>query len=210
MDVLLAYAATIEGERVSSRFPTALRVGVGKAAAAGSLGLALGARRPEAVLLFGVCGAYPPGHVRGGEALAVGDLCLVGEDALADEGRSTAAGFTSLDGLGLGQSGPFRADLELTLGAAELLGGVAVVRGATVSTCSGTDASSRVLAQRTGARVETMEGAAVALVCEKLSVPLVQVRCVSNYTGGSGDWQLDLATKRVQEAVFDLLEKGWP
>ena len=209
MDVLLAYAAALEGERVATRFPQALQVGVGKAAAAGSVGLALGARRPDVMLLFGVCGAYPLGHVEG-EALAVGDLCLVGEDALADEGRSTAAGFTGLDGLGLGRSEPFRADLELTRGAAELLGGVAVIRGATVSTCSGTDASSRALAQRTGARVETMEGAAIALVCERLSVPLVQIRCVSNYTGDSGKWQLDLATKRVQEAVLDLLDRGWP
>ena len=139
MDVLLAYAAALEGERVAARFPEALRVGVGKASAAGSVALALGARRPEVVLLFGVCGAYPAGHVLGGEALAVGDLCLVGDDVLADEGRGTEAGFTSVDDLGLGPSGPFHADSELTLGAAEAIGGVAVVSGATVSTCSGTD-----------------------------------------------------------------------
>ena len=69
MQVLLAYAASVEGERVAARFPEALEMGVGKAAAAAMVALALGTRsresaKPGSVLLFGVCGAYPLRHVQ--------------------------------------------------------------------------------------------------------------------------------------------------
>ena len=218
MQVLLAYAAPVEGERVAARFPDALEVGVGKAAAAAMVALALGTRsresaKPGLVLLFGVCGAYPSRHVQDGQALGVGDLCLVGTDCLADEGKSTDEGFGPLGSLGSGESGAtgsFTGEPELMARTAKLLGGVPVVGGSTVSTCSGTEASSQTLARRTGAKVETMEGAAVALVCQRLSVPLVQLRCVSNYTGSDPRWELDRAAARVQEAVLDLLGRGWP
>ena len=84
------------------------------------------------------------------------------------------------------------------------------MQGATVSTCSGMPAASMAMARRTGAQVETMEGAAVAIACQHLAVPLVQLRCVSNYTGDPKSWQLEMAAGRVQEAVLDLLNRDWP
>jgi futalosine hydrolase len=80
-----------------------------------------------------------------------------------------------------------------------------------VSTCSGTDASSAELLRRTGARVETMEGAAVALACRLASIPLVQLRAVSNLTGDrdKAGWDLGLAVSRVQTALIRVVE-GWP
>ncbi len=210
MKVLLAYAAPVEGHDVAARFPEAVEIGVGKASAAGSVAMALTRQPAAAVLLFGVCGAYPSGHLSAGESLGVGDLCLVSEDVMGDEGKATEEGFRTLDGEGAGQTGPFPADVMLTARAAELLGGLPLVRGATVSTCSGTAAASMVMARRTGAQVETMEGAAVATACQRLGVPLVQMRCVSNHAGDPGSWQLEMAARRVQEAVLDLLTRDWP
>ena len=199
-------AAAAEGRALAAL--GAVTLGVGKVAAAVALAGRIAAARPAVVLLFGVAGAYPLRH-RPGAALAVGDLCLVGADRFADEGVIAPDGFRDLMQLGLGEVGPFAADRERTAMAARALG-VPVVDGATVSTCSGTDAQSALLAARTGAAVETMEGAAAALVCARAGVPFVQLRAISNLTGDRtrGGWDLERAVAAVQRAVRALLASG--
>jgi futalosine hydrolase len=200
---LPVYAAPAEGSALAAL--GAVRLGVGKVALAVALAERIAEQRPPGVLLFGVAGAYPARH-RPGASLAVGDLCLVGEDRFADEGVATPDGFRDLAQLGLGEVGPFAADRERTALAARALGAPVVI-GATVSTCSGTDAQSAQIAARTGAAVETMEGAAAALVCARAGVPFVQLRAISNLTGdrARGGWDLERAIAVVQAAVRRLL-----
>ncbi|MDC0722677.1 futalosine hydrolase [Nannocystis bainbridge] len=202
---LLVCAAEVEGRGLASP----LYLGVGKVAAAVAMTRALLERRPAWVLLFGVCGAYPEGHGPGGR-LDVGDVCLVGDEWLGDEGVAVDDGFLTLAQLGLGSVGPLMADGGRTAAAARSLG-APIVRGATVSGCSGTDASSRALAGRTGATVETMEGAAVAWACAAAGVPWVQLRCVSNRTGqrAAGGWDLPRAVAGVQAALQRLQAADW-
>ena len=81
MSVLLVCAHPAEGERVVAEHPETVVTGVGKVAAAIGVTKALSrarglARLPDAVLLFGVCGAYPQRHRVGGIFLKVGDACL--------------------------------------------------------------------------------------------------------------------------------------
>lgn len=203
---LLAHAAAVEGRGLG--LPS-LQIGVGKAEAAATLAAALAELRPRWVLLFGVCGAYPMGHVPGA-GLEVGQLCVVGEEWLADEGVATAERFVSIADLGLGSVGPFHADAQRTEAVARVLG-APIVRAATVSTCSGTDSMSQAAAARTGAAIETMEGAAVAVACSCAGVPWAQIRCVSNRTGerSRGGWDLPRAVAIVQEAVRTLAARGW-
>ncbi len=208
MRVLYAYAATVEGEAIAHRLPDGLQTGVGKTHSTMAIAERLSeGPQPELVCLFGLCGAYPEAK----SPLAVGDLCMVGTDLLADEGLATKDGFTDLAQMGLGTVGPFQMDHAITAQAAASLGGVPIVGGTTVSTCSGTDERSLKLQERTGAHVETMEGAAVAAVCSRHGVPLVQLRCVSNRTGDRGHAGMDLerASTRVHEAVLQLVKKGW-
>ena len=180
--------------------------GVGKVAAAMGMTQLLMGRRPDWVLLIGVCGAYP------NSGLDVGALCLVGEERLADEGVALADdGFLDLAAMGLGATGPFAADSGRTAAAAAVLA-APVVRGATVSSCSGHDALANALARRSGAAVETMEGAAVLQVCAHFGVPVVQLRCVSNRTGerARGGWDLRGAIDRLHDAVRTLASaQGW-
>jgi futalosine hydrolase len=210
---LWVYAAPVEGEGVVEALASTADlacIGVGKTASAMRLTLAITRKQPSWVLAFGLCGAYPAAHGPGGSALSVGDLCVLEQDRLADEGVRDPWGFRDLAAMGLGDRDPFVADRELTARVASTLGGLARVRGATVSTCSGTDELSSELGQRTGAHVETMEGAAVGMVCQTLGVRWAQLRCVSNRTGdrSTSGWDLEGSIARLHAAMRRLAAQG--
>jgi len=199
---LFVYAAPREGEPWHGD-PRTLQLGVGKVAATLALARRALAARPTAVVLFGVAGAYPGGP-------EIGSACLVTEDWLADEGVETPSGFLSLEQLGLGARGPLHADAALTDSLAARLGSGPLSRvvGATVSTCSGTDALAAARsAACPGAVVESMEGAAVGTVCSALGIAWAQLRVISNRTGDRerGGWDLPGALARLHELVARLL-----
>jgi len=201
---LPVYAAPAEGDALAML--GCKRLGVGKVAAATSACVLLEQRRPQGVLLFGVCGAFPARHCAGG--LRIGNVVLVGSDTFGDEGTQTEHEFLDLQALGLPSSGPFPADAQALAAAARLLA-VPQVAGVTVSTCSGNEALSAARAACSGALVETMEGAAVAHVCAQLGRPFVQVRAVANWTGdrARAGWDLAAAVAAVQSAVRQLLQR---
>lgn len=202
---LPVYAAPAEGDALASTCG-AVQLGVGKVAAAVAMCEVLARRRPRGVLLFGVGGAYPSRH-RQGAALQVGDVVFVDPDAFGDEGVATPQGFLDLPALRL-PGVPQLAGLGgAAAAAAQQRLGVGVVSGTTVSTASGTDELSAALAARTGAAVESMEGAAVAFACARAAVPFLQLRAVSNWTGDRdrGGWDLPRAVAAVQAAVRRLL-----
>ena len=199
-DALLVYAAPVEAGPLADR-EDALALGVGKTSAALSLAARLAVDPPGCVIAFGFAGAYPGGP-------EIGSVVAVSTDALVDEGVQTPDGFSSLADLGLPATLTVEADAELTARVAEALG-VRVVAGATVSTCSGTDALSKQRAA-TGAAVETMEGAAIGLTCARFSVPWACVRAISNRTGDRdrAGWDVATAAKVVQAAVARLMATG--
>jgi len=185
-------------------------LGVGKTAAAMQLtSLLCGAPETRAVLLFGVAGAFPDRHRGSAAPVRRGGVCLVGSDRFGDEGVETSGGFQDLHALRIGDCGPFPANPRMAQQAATLLG-VPVVRGVTVSTCSGTEPASLRLWKRCNADVETMEGAAVAYVCRQFELPLLHLRAISNWTGDRdrGDWNLGIAIDAVQQAVRRLARGG--
>jgi futalosine hydrolase len=211
MSTLFVYAVRREGAWLMPRQQVeALELGVGKVAAAMNLAIALSERRPQLVLQFGVCGAYPARHLRAGLAeLQVLDTCVVASETLVDEGVQTPEGFLDLARLKFAEPGPLLADVERSAAVASLLG-CPLVAGATVSTCAGTEALSRDYAARSGAQVESMEGGAVAAVCRRFDVAHVQLRVVSNRTGDRGlsGWDLDGAITRLTLAVERVLAAG--
>ena len=72
-ELLLVYAAPVEGREVARTFPdSTVLLGTGKARAAASLAVVLERSRPRVVLSFGVCGAYPADHCRDREAPGLG------------------------------------------------------------------------------------------------------------------------------------------
>lgn len=207
-DLLLVCADPREGAALDAlvgRRPFV--VGVGKATAACQLAARLARHEVGAVLAFGVGGALPAAP--SSRPLELLQLVVVAESVLADEGVETPDGFLDLAALGLGEAVVHRHDQRLAAAAARALGGLELVRAATVSTCSGTDARAQAIATRTGARLETMESAALALVCATFAVPFVELRCVSNATGDRtrAAFAIPAACTRVQTAVATLLEQ---
>lgn len=208
MSTLLVYASAREVAPLANIPLETLEVGVGKIAATMNLTAALAKSKPDAVLLAGVCGAYPQRHLRAQlRELDVGSLALVGTEVSSDDGVLTPEGFIDLAKLELGDNGAIESDGDLTTKVAEPLD-CPVVAGATVSTAAGTDPLSQAHALRSGAQVETMEGAAIAAVCRRFEVPFVELRAVSNRTGDRerGAWDLDGATAKLAEGLSKLFE----
>jgi futalosine hydrolase len=212
-ELVVVHAAALEAPEVAAR--AVVEIGVGKVAAAiGLYGLLQTLERQapvRGVLLCGVAGAYPSRHRRSPPPVARGAVCIVGNDVLADEGVGTESGFVDLGRPAFGDrqplldAGPFPLAPRMAADAAAALS-VAIVHGATVSTCSGSEALSVERHQRTGADVETMEGAAVALVCRRCEVPLLHVRAISNWTGDRerGEWALGPAIDAMRLAMRRL------
>ncbi len=145
------------------------------------------------VVLYGVAGAYPLRHRPTSPPVGLGDVCVVASDGFGDEGVATPDGFLDLRALGLDDLGRLPATAAaLELATSRL--GVPAVAGVTVSTCSGTEELSQALQQRAAADIETMEGAAVALVCRQMGLPLLHLRAISNWTGDRHRSGWDLAT----------------
>ena len=194
--------------------------GIGKAAAAAATITLLHYCRPEALLLFGCGGAYP--H----SGLEIGDLALADTEIFGDEGVATPDGFADLAAMKLpmrqGDEPLFntwptdRQLQELAQPALlELAGtqGIKLATGSfvTVSTCPGTTARAIQIEQRTGGICENMEGAAVALACRQLAVPLLEIRGISNLVEDrdTSRWDLAAGMTVAQQAVINLLKK-WP
>jgi futalosine hydrolase len=185
-----------------------LETGVGKVNAAMALtAYALG-HPVERALLFGIAGAYP------GSGLALGQAVLIGEEVEADLGLSEgleALGFPALRKAEKRYYNRFPLDPGLTASLAEALG-LRVVTGLTRDLVSESPEEAGALAQRWGAQVESMEGAAFARACLALGLRGAELRAVSNPAGvrDRGAWRLKEALTALEGAVSRVLNLQAP
>jgi futalosine hydrolase len=190
--------------------------GMGKTNAAQAT-TALLERHPVAGLIgFGVAGAFA------GSGLDVGDVALATAEHYGDEGVAAPGGWISTAGIGIPlldlggtrRFNEFPLDAGLVAAAERVLrdAGVPARSGpfATVSCCSGTRARADELAARFSPLCETMEGAAVAHVCEIYGVPFLEVRGVSNHVTDRdlSSWRLHDAAHAAAGAAA-LLAAAW-
>lgn len=179
--------------------------GVGKSCAAGGVARALDPSLHSGVVSFGICGTLTGSEAGLGEVIAA-TACV-----FADEGVRTPQGFTDCSAMGFGP-GDFPGMAVPVTGAwveAMRRAGAGTGVIATVSTCSGTDELAREVAERTGARAEAMEGAAVALVAHRLGLGCGELRSVSNTTGNRGSQRWDVpAARQALAAVLARLRAG--
>lgn len=191
--------------------------GIGKAAAAAAAVALLCGQDVAALWLFGCGGAYPD------STLVIGDLALAKAEIFGDEGVCSERGFRDFSEMNL----PMRqadkkffntwpVDQELFSWAQPRLeehakaAGKAFCSGpfVTVSCCTGTTREAKSIAARTSGICENMEGAAVALACQQMKIPMLEIRGISNLVEDRdmSRWDLAAGMAAAQEAVLHLLQ----
>ncbi|MBQ0895073.1 futalosine hydrolase [Micromonospora sp. U56] len=210
--VLTAVPAEAEAVRAGLTDPTVTvrPVGVGPAVAGAAtarlLTLAEAAGRPyRAVVSAGIGGGFA-GRV------AVGATVLGTRSVAADLGAESPEGFIPVDELGmppelLGGGPTVYADPELLAALRAALPEAVVGAVLTVSTVTGTAASTRALADRhPDAVAEAMEGYGVAVAAAHAGLPFAELRTVSNPIGprDRGSWRMREAFTALTAAARAL------
>lgn len=171
--------------------------------------LAVRSREVTAVVNVGVAGGYISGPGEDGPQLL--DLYLAETETFGDLGVCFPDRIEPLPESLAGRM-VFRLDRELLSAARRtcLEHGIAVKTGnfVTVAGVSATRARGEMFRTRFQARCENMEGAAVARVCSEYSLPLLELRCVSNLIEDRdlGRWRLREACEKAARAAAVLIK----
>lgn len=174
-----------------------IATGCGPAAAACNLAFQLaGSPRPDLVVGIGVAGAYP------GSPFGVGEVLAVDSDNFCDLGCEDGDSFIDLFDLAIPEVGVepvYRCHVP------SFLSGLPKTVATTCSVCTGSMATAVARRARTGADLESMEGAAWAMACLRAQVPFAQVRAVSNVAGprDRAGWKLPEALKALRRTLED-------
>ena len=190
---------------------TALVSGVGAVETTLSLTRFLEQRKGEfdTVLHFGIAGAYIPPSGQGAELL---DICLAGEEIFGDFGICHTDHIEALSADFVHRK-RYPLDTKLLRRCKDMLHrkNISHRQGAfvTVAGCSATLQRGQMLQRQYNALCENMEGAAVARVCDEFSLPLLELRCISNYVEGRdcSSWKIKEACQRAAACTASFLEE---
>jgi len=148
------------------------------------------------VLGVGFVGSYT-------EALAVGDVVQVSEDAFADYGLEEETGFVAL------ANTPFPSVMRgqvFCIASSEMLLFYPIVRSFTKSVATGNMSTPPGLVpQAYDVQVESMESAAFALLCSRRARAYTSLRVVSNYVRPGAVWNIPLAKARLAQAIEQVV-----
>jgi futalosine hydrolase len=192
--------------------------GMGKVNAAHATALLLSRFSPDAIVIFGIGGAYPS------SGAVVGDVAIAKEEIAGDEGVMTLDGFKDTEYIGIPLIKTATSMMYTKYPASDALlkrslqrlvsfqnaGAAKVHVGAfiTLSTCTGTSARARELEQRYHGLCENMEGAAAAQVAELHEIPWIEIRGISNTVEDRNvnKWDIPKAADSAQKAVVHILD----
>ncbi|MEV7402022.1 futalosine hydrolase [Streptomyces sp. NPDC091267] len=179
--------------------------GAGPAAAAAAAAFALASDRYGLVISAGIGGGFAP-------AAPLGSLVVAQAIVAADLGADTPDGFVPVTALGFGRD-RIAPPPALVREAASATG---AVTGdiLTVSTVTGTAArTTTLLAAHPGAVAEAMEGFGVAEAADRIGVPVLEIRAVSNAVGprDRDAWRIGDALAALTDAFGKLIPvlEGW-
>ena len=137
----------------------------------------------------------------------LGTVVQVTSDQIVELGAQDGGGFISAHDLG------FIHEEEAVLHNVsdfgnEVIDGLLQVDGITVNTVHDDEERIAEVVDRSGAQIETMEGAAVFYVCKQEGQPCVQIRAISNYVErrDKSKWEVDLALKNLSTVMLDILK----
>ena len=186
--------------------------GVGKVNAAHSTTLILEKNDIDFLILFGVGGAY--------SNAVVGDVVVAESENYAEEGVIIGEGWKPMDFTGFAllnneieYFNTFPMDrklMELAINASKDVGLHAISGNfITVSQCSGTRVSGKIMQKRFNGICENMEGAAVAHICAIYGIPMIEIRGISNMIEDRNlkKWNVPLAASNCNKAVNEIIKR---
>lgn len=187
--------------------------GVGPLEAAVSLMRRLAAdhQRLRAVVNFGIAGAYRCRRPDDPEAQLL-DICLAERELFGDFGISFGSDIEPLGASAGAGRHDYVLDEALLRRARQILEASSLSYRlgtfVTVAGASGTAARGASLQRRYRALCENMEGVAVARVCREYSLPLVEVRVISNLIEDRPGtaWRIEEACERAASVAALLLD----
>lgn len=215
--ILVVCATELELEPLRAIVPadenrwTALVCGVGVVETTLSLSRILEQRKGafDTVLHFGVGGAYVSASGQGAKLL---DICLAEEELFGDFGICHNDHMEILPE-NLIHKAHYSLDTDLRNHCIGVLTKENIrFRQGTFVTVAGVSATARrgeMLHTQYQGLCENMEGAAVARVCEEFSLPLLEMRCISNYVEDRdlSRWRLREACQRAAECSAAFLQE---
>ena len=187
---ILLIAATSD-EIIKDFFPNTemLISGVGMANTTYGLTKYLCSNFYDLVINMGVVGCYNP-------AIEIGDVVEVVEDTFSEIGFENGMKFEEFSDFEITNTFKVKGKTNLQK-----------VKGITVNTVHGNEASIVKIVDRLNPDVESMEGAACFMVCEKFNIPCMQIRAISNKVEkrNKANWDLPLAIKNLNEKVEQII-----
>lgn len=200
----------IEG-RVGNNHCIHMTSGIGLTNAAHATTVLVDRYSPRTVILMGIGGAYP------GSGLGMEDIAMAEKEIYADLGVPTKGGIYDIKetGFPLLKKGrktyynEFMLDRNLLRQSRGALADITLKTGVflTVSRITTSGEEAQRLRKTYNAICENMEGAAVAHICARYGVPMIEIRGISNIVNDRdpGKWRKEAAAKKCQHAVLKLL-----
>lgn len=152
----------------------------------------------DLVINVGVCGAFD-------RKLELGQVVNVTEDILSEMGAENNNEFLTYDQLDLPGEHIFSGVVK---GYFDKVKALKKVKGITVNTVHGNEASIEKIKQLYDPDVESMEGAAFFSCCKEIDGEYIQIRAISNYVEkrDKSKWQMPLAIKNLNDFIIDFLK----
>lgn len=194
---ILLVAAT-KAELPKTQFPKVdnLILGVGMVSASFELTKALSNSSYSLVINVGIAGSF-------NAQFPVGSVVQVVSDRLVELGADDHDKFIPADEMGLIPKE------KLYFETGQRIDSIPIANGMTVNRVHGSTGSIERVRSQFSPDVESMEGAAVAFVCQQFGIPWVQLRAISNLVEprNRAAWDIPLALKNLHATLDKVINK---
>ena len=195
LKILLVSASKMEMLEIEYSYCDKLVTGVGMVATTFAVTRALQSNNYDLVIDMGIAGSFQ-------QDLKLGDVVQVISDRISELGVENRESFVPANEMKL-----VSAD-ELFFETNERIPGLPTAFGITVNRVHGEASSILKVKMQFSPDVESMEGAAVAYVCQQLGVNWVQIRAISNRVEprNRDAWNIPLAIEKLHKEVRKYIE----
>lgn len=168
-----------------------LVTGVGMVATAIELSKKLSENNYDLVINAGIAGSF-------NRSFAIGEVVEVVKDTFSELGAQDGSQFLSPNDIGLNVDNVFHNEAKTSFES---------VSAITVNTIHGEDTSIVRVMYRFNPQIETMEGAAFFMTCQRFSVNCIQLRSISNYVEkrNKSKWDIPTAIKNLNIELNNII-----